>query len=65
MSDRRALLTEREKEILSGEANVRQQYQYETASRIRKRIERLEEDTEFLAENREDLLKELQERICE
>lgn len=48
MSDRRALLTERERDIVSGEADVKDSYRYQTISRIRKRLQRLPDDREAL-----------------
>lgn len=40
MTDRRALLTEREREIVSGEADdVTDDYRYQTISRVRSRIQ--------------------------
>jgi hypothetical protein len=61
----RGLLTEREREILRGDADVSDNYRYRVVSRIRTKIENVDEDTEILAENREDLLQELREVVCE
>lgn len=61
----RGLLTEREREILRGEADVSDNYQYRVVSRIRTKIENIDEDVEILTENREDLLKELRDVVCE
>ena len=61
----RGLLTEREREILRGDANVSDNYQYRVISRIRTKIENLEEDVVVLSENREDLLEELQRIVCQ
>jgi non-homologous end joining protein Ku len=60
----RGLLTEREREIISGDADVSDNYQYRVVSRIRTKIENVEEDVEILAENQEDLLDELREVVC-
>jgi non-homologous end joining protein Ku len=60
----RGLLTEREREILRGEADVSDNYQYRVVSRIRAKIENIDEDAEILAENREDLLEELRDVVC-
>jgi hypothetical protein len=60
----RGLLTEREREILRGEADVSDNYQYRVVSRIRTKIENIDEDAEILAENREDLLEELRDVVC-
>lgn len=61
----RGLLTDREQEILTGEADVDENYRYRVVSRVRKKIQRLEADTELLAEHRADLLEELREAVCE
>lgn len=61
----RGLLTDREREILEGKADVSDNYRYRVVSRIRSKIESVDEDVEILAENREDLLNELQEVVCE
>lgn len=59
-----ALLTAREREIIAGDADVSDDYRYQTISRIRKRLGRLEGDMEALAEHG-DLLTELQEIVCD
>ena len=61
----RGLLTEREREILRGDADVSDNYRYRVVSRIRTKIENIDEDAEILAQNREDLLEELRDVICE
>lgn len=60
----RGLLTEREREIIRGDADVSDNYRYRVVSRIRTKIENIDEDVEILADNREDLLKELREVVC-
>jgi len=60
----RGILTEREREILRGDADVSDNYRYRVVSRIRTKIENMDEDIEILAENREDLLEELREVVC-
>ena len=64
MADRRALLTDREREIVAGEADVSDSYRYQTISRIRKRFKRLEGDLEALEEHG-DLAEELRSEVCE
>lgn len=65
MADRRALLTEREREIVSGEAeDITDDYRYQTVSRIRGRLQRLQDDIEAL-EKHGELAKELREIVCE
>lgn len=61
----RGLLTEREREILSGDADVSDNYRYRVVSRIRTKIENIDEDVEVLADSRKDLLKELRNAVCE
>ncbi len=60
----RGILTEREREILKGDADVSDNYRYRVVSRIRTKIENMDDDIEVLAENREDLLEELREVVC-
>lgn len=60
----RGLLTEREREILRGEADVSDNYRYRVVSRIRTKIENIDEDVEILSNKREDLLKELRDVVC-
>lgn len=64
MADRRALLTDREREIIAGEADVTDEYRYQTISRVRQRFARLEGDLEAL-EKHGDLADELRGIICE
>lgn len=64
MSEPRALLTEREREIISGEADVKDDYRYQTISRIRRRFDRLEEDLEVL-ETHDSLADELRDVVCQ
>jgi len=63
MAERRALLTDREREIISKNADVSDDYRYQTISRVRKRFRRLEGDLEALGEHGE-LLEELREVVC-
>lgn len=61
---RRSILTEREKEILAGEADVTEKYYYVVVSRVRNKIEGIEEDMEFLDDHHGDLGDELREVVC-
>jgi hypothetical protein len=61
----RGLLTDREREIIKGEADVSDNYRYRVASRIRSKIERVDEDVDILETHREDLLEELQDAVCD
>ena len=60
----RGLLTEREREIIKGEADVSDNYRYRVVSRVRSKIENVDEDVRLLAKYREDLLEELREVVC-
>lgn len=64
MSEPRAILTDREREIIEG-IDVSDDYRYQTISRIRRRFDRLEEDLEVLDENHDSLGEELREVVCE
>lgn len=62
--ERRSLLTEREKEILSGEADVEEKYYYVVVSRVRNKIEGVQQDLNFLEANNPDLADELENVVC-
>lgn len=65
MSDEyRALLTEREQEILSGDADVSDSYYYRVVTRVRQKIDRVERDLEVLDENHDTLGDELRDVVC-
>lgn len=61
----RAILTPREREILSGEADVSESYYYRVVSRVREKIKILGEDLEILDENHPTLANELYETVCD
>lgn len=63
--DRRGLLTPREREILSGEADVVDSYYYSVVSRVRKKIQKVEEDAEILRKNHPSLYLEFQATVSE
>lgn len=63
--DRRGLLTPREREILSGDADVNEDYYYAVVSRVRKKIQKLDEDVQILRQNHPALYSELQAAIVE
>ena len=64
MADRRALLTDREREIVANEADVSDEYRYQTISRVRSRFEKLEGDLAAL-EAHGDLADELRTKVCD
>ena len=62
----RALLTDREKEIISGEADVSDNYRYKTESIVRNRIKKhLSEDIEFLNEHFPEVYESAMKSICD
>jgi hypothetical protein len=61
----RGLLTEREQEILTGDADVTENYRYRVVSRVRSKIDAVDSDMAVLAEHRPDLLDELREVVCD
>ncbi|MFA9516795.1 hypothetical protein ACERIT_06205 [Halopenitus sp. H-Gu1] len=63
MSNGRALLTDREREIVAGEADVDDPYRYQTISRVRQRFSRLEDDLEAM-EKHGELADEVREIVC-
>ena len=65
MGQYRAVMTAADRERISGEADVPDSKRYEAATRVRKRIEALQEDAEILAEHHPALYEELREAVCE
>ena len=63
-TDRRALLTDKERAILLGEEDVSEKYYYVTVPRVRKKIKQLDRDIEALDEH-DSLGDELRETVCE
>lgn len=61
----RGILTEREREILRGNADVSENYEYRVVSRVRSKIEQVEEDVEILQNHDSDLAYELREVVCD
>jgi hypothetical protein len=59
----RAILTEREREILSGEADVSDSYYYRVVSRVREKIGQLGGDLEILDEHHAELADEIREAV--
>lgn len=62
---RRALLTDRERDLIEGEANDETDLRYQAVSRVRRKIEdELTTDVEVLRENHPALYAELREVVC-
>lgn len=60
---RRALMTEREREIIAG-IDTYDQKRYELASHLRNRAEKLREDMEWLAEHHPRVARQIQDEVC-
>ena len=61
----RGLMTDREREILLGEADVTEKYYGVVVTRVRKRINRLGEKEIEALMSHDTLLKELREVVCD
>ena len=59
----RGLLTPREREIITGEADVTDNYRYQVRFTVRKRIEELATDVELIMEHDQELHVRLEEAI--
>ena len=64
MTEERSLLTDREREILSGEADVSDNYRYKVESVARRRVRNIEGDVKVLRENYPEILEELRDVVC-
>lgn len=63
MPEGRAMMTDREREIISGDADVSDDYRYQTISRVRRRFEQLDADLAAM-EAHGDLAEEFREVVC-
>lgn len=62
----RALLTEREREILSGEADVSDNYRYKVQSIVRNRVRKhLGDDVAFLKEHFPEVYELVHSEVCD
>jgi len=62
----RALLTDREREIISGEADVSDNYEYKVRSIVRNRVrKRLGDDVAFLEEHFDEVYNMVVEEVCD
>ncbi len=65
--DRRALLTDREREVLRGDAtDVKnpKEYRSKIRSRLKKRLDQLETDIDLLDKHEPELAADLYDRVC-
>lgn len=66
MAKSRGLITDTERERISGEADVSDSKRYQAISRVRRRIrEELPKELELLEEHHPQLLEELRGAVCE
>lgn len=65
MGRTRALLTQTDREYIAGEEDVEENKRYQAVSRVRDRIDELEQDVDLLEEHHPKLLEELREVVCE
>lgn len=65
MGDGRALLTDREREILAGEDDVSDNYRYKVESVARQRARQIEQDVEVLREHCPEIFAELHDAVCD
>lgn len=62
---RRALLTDRERELIEGGDDVDEDLRYQAISRVRRKInEELTTDVEVLQDQHPELLEELRDVVC-
>lgn len=64
VDDRRAFMTEREREMIAG-IDTSDAKRYQTASYLRQRLDELEVDVEWLAEHHPELCREVQDAACD
>ena len=60
----RALLTDRERDVISGNADVEDRYRYQLVSRIRNRMDRVEGDLAAMEEHGK-LAEEFRDMVCD
>jgi len=66
MADGRALLTDREREILAGDDDdVSDNYRYKVESTARQRVRQIEQDVAVLREHYPEIFAELQNTVCD
>lgn len=64
MEDGRSLLTDREREILAGDADVSDNYRYKVQSVARQRVRGITDDIDVLREHEPEIFDELQRIVC-
>lgn len=61
----RGLLTERERKILSGAADVDDGYYRRVKSRVRDKIDNIDRDHDLLSDNEPELAERLKDAVCD
>jgi len=64
MNGGRSLLTDREREILAGDADVSDNYRYKVQSVARQRVQGIADDVDVLREHEPEIFDDLQEIVC-
>ena len=64
MGRTRALMTETDRRYIAGEDDVDDSKRYQAISRVRDRLEELEDDIDVLEEHHPELLGELRDVVC-
>lgn len=62
--ERRSLTTRRERQVLSGDVDASENYERVTESRVRSKIEGLEDELALLDEHRPELAELLRSIVC-
>lgn len=65
MGRTRALMTETDRRYIAGEDDVDDSKRYQAISRVRDRLEELDDDIDILQEHHPELLSELRTVVCE
>lgn len=63
MADYRGLLTDRERDLLTDEGDVSQDYVYQIRHRVREKIQRLAADVDLLEEHHPYLAEEVRDAV--
>ena len=63
--ERRGLLTNREREILAGTADVSDNYHFAVLSRVRRKITEVGTDAALLREHHPELFRNLRTAVCD
>lgn len=64
MAEYRGLLTDRERDILRGEADVSREYVYQIRHRVREKCRRLATDVDILEQHHPDIAEEVRDAVA-